>query len=270
VLRAVRFIGSGSICVLAVGCTITPDSGLVFFPQPYRLNPAADQLRTVQQHPLDLPRETAKQPFAEYRMEPGDVLQITPVKSDTLLEFPTSQTVQPNGTIDLATYGRIKVVGLTVDEIETAASNAIKAKTGKPDRVEVFQVKWTSKVFYIDGEVRSPGMYTLEGRETVLDGIFAAGGLNRRASHGNIILSRPTTPCGGRIVLPVCYDDIFQVGDSTTNYQLQPGDRIFVPTTTFADRFHKQKKPLPCNGPQTPTILPSTPCDPKGCSATAR
>ena len=29
---------------------------------------------------------------------------------------------------------------------------------------------------------------------------------------------------------PVCYQQITQLGDTTTNYQLQPGDRVFVPS----------------------------------------
>ncbi|HEY2909918.1 MAG TPA: hypothetical protein VGI99_06715, partial [Gemmataceae bacterium] len=34
---------------------------------------------------------------------------------------------------------------------------------------------------------------------------------------------------GCRIVYPVCYTNIVQLGDTTTNYQIQPGDRIYVP-----------------------------------------
>src|SRR4029453_9400152 len=51
-----------------------------------------------------------------------------------------------------------------------------------------------SKVYYVLGEVNAPGAFPLRGRETVLDGIVAAGGLNSNASRNNIILSRPTHP----------------------------------------------------------------------------
>src|SRR5207244_3519626 len=80
-----------------------------------------------------------------------------------------------------------------------------------------------SKVYYVLGEVNAPGSFTLSGRETVLDGILAAGGLNERASRRNIILSRPTHPDSCRVVLPICYYEIVQLGDTSTNYQLAPG-----------------------------------------------
>jgi hypothetical protein len=61
------------------------------------------------------------------------------------------------------------------------------------------------------------------------------------------------------MVLPICYRDIVQVGDTSTNYQMAPGDRIFVPTRSFCEELvpHKQDCP-PCGGPQIPcTALPS-------------
>ncbi|MCH5377848.1 MAG: hypothetical protein JJ992_28160, partial [Planctomycetes bacterium] len=36
-----------------------------------------------------------------------------------------------------------------------------------------------------------------------------------------------------RLVVPICYRHIVQLGDTTTNYQIQPGDRIFVSSLTF-------------------------------------
>jgi hypothetical protein len=63
-------------------------------------------------------------------------------------------------------------------------------------------------------------------------------------------------PDGCRIVLPVCYRQIVQLGDTTTNYQLQPGDRIYVPAMSFweqlcGDTKEEKKGCSPCNRPQT-------------------
>jgi hypothetical protein len=108
-----------------------------------------------------------------------------------------------------------------------------KDSTIKPINVRLNVAE--SAVYYVLGEVNSPGSYPIIGRETVLDGIMAAGGLSDRASECRVILSRPTPPSSCRIVLPVCYDRIVQLGDTTTNYQIQPGDRIFVGTRTLCD-----------------------------------
>jgi hypothetical protein len=35
------------------------------------------------------------------------------------------------------------------------------------------------------------------------------------------------------VTLPICYRQITQLGDTSTNYQLQPGDRIYVGTKTL-------------------------------------
>ena len=70
----------------------------------------------------------------------------------------------------------------------------------------------------------------------------------------SIILSRPSPPDGCRTVLPICYDQIVQLGDTSTNYQIQPGDRIYVPTRSMCESLKKKycrKKCLgPCQQPQ--------------------
>ena len=103
------------------------------------------------------------------------------------------------------------------------------------NKVSVRLVNWDSKRFYVLGEVNSPGSFNFVGNETVLDAIVQAGGLNSKANQHQIIVTRPT-PCDScRTVMRVCYQQIVQLGDSSTNYQLQPGDRVFVPSLTFAE-----------------------------------
>ncbi len=70
-------------------------------------------------------------------------------------------------------------------------------------------------------------------RETVLDALITAGGLSDRANDHKIILTRPMSAGQPRVILPVCYQQILQLGDTSTNYQLQPGDRIYVPSLTL-------------------------------------
>jgi polysaccharide biosynthesis/export protein len=76
------------------------------------------------------------------------------------------------------------------------------------------------------------------------------------ASEQNVVLSRPTAPEGCRLVCPVCYTSIVQLGDTTTNYQLHPGDRIFVPSKGALENLfpssHCRKDSGPCRQPQVP------------------
>src|SRR5262249_35525987 len=118
-----------------------------------------------------------------------------------------------------------------------------------------------SKVYYVLGEVHAPGAFPLTGRETVLDGILAAGGLTDRASRYKIILVRPTLPDSCRLVFPIWYQQIVQHGDTTTNYQLHPGDRIYVPTGCILDDFFAvfKKDEMECGKTGVPCVPPPTP-----------
>ncbi len=124
----------------------------------------------------------------------------------------------------------------------------------KQNEISVRLVNWDSKRIYVLGEVNSPGFFPFTGNQTVLDAIIEAGGLSANANHHQVIVSRPTK-CGScRIVMKVCYDQIVQLGDTSTNYQIQPGDRVFVPAVTFLDDL---KNTLSCNkNPQCPRCAP--------------
>lgn len=103
------------------------------------------------------------------------------------------------------------------------------------NQISVRLLNWDSKKIYVLGEVNSPGSFTFLGNETVLDAIIEAGGINTKANRHQIIVSRPSTCSSCRTVMKVCYDQLVQLGDASTNYQLQPGDRVFVPALTFGD-----------------------------------
>jgi polysaccharide export outer membrane protein len=69
----------------------------------------------------------------------------------------------------------------------------------------------------------------MTGSETVLDALAELKGLPAGTSRFRIWLARPTpgeAEC--RQVLPVDYMAITRGGSTETNYQLLPGDRLFV------------------------------------------
>ena len=131
------------------------------------------------------------------------------------------------------------------------------------NRVSVRVTNWDSKKIYVLGDVNSPGSFPYIGNETVLDAIIEAGGLSTKANHHNIIVSRPSS-CGEcRTVMKVCYDQIVQLGDASTNYQLMPGDRVFVPSLTFWDEV---KQTFRINDQECPSCSCHEGCNiPSGC-----
>jgi polysaccharide biosynthesis/export protein len=220
---------------------------------------AAKDLRAASGPPPGIARELEKLPAGPYIIEPGDVLLVQPASHDSPLRLHGDQVVLPDGTIQLGQYGHLGVAGKTLEIIEAEVNALFKARLPEGGVVIVRLVTRDSKVFYVLGEVNSPGAFPLRGRETVLDAIVAsAGGLNTNASRRYIILSRPTGPDSCRVVLPVHYNAIVQVGNTATNYQIRAGDRVFVPTKSFwEDCFGSNKDKKACA---------ETPCFPREAS----
>jgi hypothetical protein len=181
---------------------------------------------------------------------PGGATRFTLFPDRGPLMETTKAVRQPAGPLNLGKYGQVLVAGKTLRDIEALVRAVVKAQDKDPGPIVVRIGSRVSKVYYVVGEVNNPGAFQLQGRETVLDGLLAAGGLTDRASRVNIVLSRPTAPDSCRIVLPVCVREIVQLGDTTTNYQLAPGDRIYVPGKGFwealcgSDNKHVES---PCN-----------------------
>src|SRR5262245_12623905 len=227
----------------------------------HELIESAKAARAAAPVPAPLPRELDKRLLSPYVVEPGDVLLVQPASFTSKVRLPGDQPVMPDGTINLGAYGRIVVAGKTVDQIEGDVKAFIDAQEKSNETFSVRVVSRVSKVFYVLGEVNAPGSYPLAGRETVLDAILVAGGVTSRAALHKVTLSRPSPPEGCRMVLPVCYREIVQLGDTSTNYQIMPGDRIYIPSRTFCEElFHKEKDCPPCGGPQTPCgVIPHCP-----------
>jgi protein involved in polysaccharide export with SLBB domain len=241
---------------LAAGCT-GPGGRFTLFPDRQELTEQAQVLRAATPEPVAFPRELDKRVQGPYTVEPGDVLLAQPANLDSPVRLPGDQPVLPDGTIYLGRYGHLAVAGKTLVQIEADVNAVVGARVKDAGPITVRLVTRDSKVYYVLGEVNAPGAFQLRGRETVLDAILAAGGLNSSASRRNIILSRPTGPGDCRVVLPICYSEIVQLGDTSTNYQIKAGDRVFVPGRSLLEElWPKKQECLPCGAPQTPCALP--------------
>ena len=250
-----------AVSIACSGCS-GPSGGFTLFPTgDFLLSSTKELIKPVPPNAV-VPRELEKTVLSAYIIQPGDVLLVEPISLDSPLRFPADQTVLPDGTIDLARFGRLVVAGKTLEQIESDVQAAIKAIEKDASAVNVRLIDPQSAVYYVLGEVTSPGSYPLVGRETVLDALLAAGGMTDKASVCNIILSRPSAPCGCRTVIPICYKRIVQQGDTSTNYQVMPGDRIYVATRTLWESLN------PCANSRDCKNCPgrSCPC-PGACSA---
>jgi polysaccharide export outer membrane protein len=187
----------------------------------------------------DQARELAKVPLKPYVIEPPDELdvQIKPAPPDWNL---TTVTVQQDGVVDLGFLGDVYVAGLTLEEAEhriaqQAAEMDLRNDPEAPKkppryRVSVRLANNQSKYYYVIGTVTTQGRFPIRGNETVLDAILQAG-LRSNSLPEKAYLVRPHPVGGHDQVLKIDWCGIKDRGDTLTNYQLFPGDRVVVPGT---------------------------------------
>ena len=163
-------------------------------------------------------------------MEPPDILYIEVLTILPNRPLLGERLVRQDGTISLGYYGQIHVAGLTLVEIENKIRQHLKQYVENP-QVYVDVASFNSKVYYVLGQVQQQGRLPITGRETVLDALTLAGGLTNFAAYDKIHVARPNPGGGCDQILWVDYRAMAFCGDTRTNYQLVPGDRVVVPAT---------------------------------------
>lgn len=138
--------------------------------------------------------------------------------------------VFPDGTISLGPYGSVSVVGQTLDEIRMTVAEHLSQFFDHP-LVSVSVAAFNSKVYYIvmqgggmgDRLVRFP----CTGNETVMDALSQVNGLSY-VSSTRMWIARPDRDSRRSQILPIDWEAITRRADVETNYQLMPGDRLYI------------------------------------------
>lgn len=158
------------------------------------------------------------------------------VVSVSLAELGASQLVSgqylvgPDGTITLGSYGSVCVVGMTLDQATQAIEEHLSRELEDP-QVSVNVFAYNSLVYYVilQGAGLGDGVYRfpITGNETVLDAIAQINGLDQVSSK-RIWIARPTNRLGEVQILPVDWFAITEQAATNSNYQILPGDRVFI------------------------------------------
>ena len=139
--------------------------------------------------------------------------------------------VAMDGRVNLGTYGSVYVAGMTLDETRAAIEQKLTERLDDPE-VFVDVLAYNSKVYYIitqgaglgDDVTRQP----ITGNETVIDAVAALGGISQVSSTRMWIARPAPNGVGCEQILPIQWNDIAQGASTATNYQLMPGDRLFI------------------------------------------
>jgi len=191
-------------------------------------------------HEPHAPNEGNRISHPTYVIGPPDILQIDSLEGLLTQPVRGPHLVRPDGTVGVGTYGSVYVAGLTIEQARMEIAKVVHSrldptKKSLKDVMEGLSVDvlaYNSKVYYVItdrvgfGEVvqRIP----ITGNEMVLDAISQINGLPPEASKRKIWVARRTHGHSGDNILGVDYIGITQRGEMATNYQLVPGDRVYV------------------------------------------
>jgi polysaccharide biosynthesis/export protein len=158
--------------------------------------------------------------------------------------------VRPDGTISLGTYGSVYIAGLNLGQVKCVVEKYLSEYLVNP-QITVDMLSYNSKKYYVifDGGGYGQQVFPLPvtGNETVLDAISRVGGLAPVSSTRKIVLARPSpVQMGCNQILPVDWKAV-EMGSTATNYQIFPGDRIYVfanPLIAFDNRMAQVLAPV--------------------------
>ena len=139
--------------------------------------------------------------------------------------------IRPDGTVSLGTYGSVRVTGMTLPEVRKALEDHLSQYLLNPE-ISVDVQNYNSKIYYVVLDGGGAGQTVIRlpitGNETVIDALSQVNGLSAVSSQDRIWVSRPAPEGGCHQVLPVDWKAVVENADTSTNYQILPGDRVYV------------------------------------------
>ncbi|MDR3556657.1 MAG: polysaccharide biosynthesis/export family protein [Syntrophobacteraceae bacterium] len=191
---------------------------------------ACQSARTVAPALAGQPYHAAKPgPAPGVRLRSGDVIEI---KFAYAAQFDQTETVRPDGKIELPLAGEVVVEGKTPAQLREELMKRYSVQLKHPQLAVVVRGLYERRV-YVGGEVKKPGSVLMPGEMTALEAVMDAGGFNRQtAEAGNVIVVRNIA--GNMIGMSVDLKGALK-GERTRPFFLEPRDIVYVPRTHIAD-----------------------------------
>ncbi|WP_428152337.1 polysaccharide biosynthesis/export family protein [Brevundimonas sp.] len=174
----------------------------------------------------------------EYLLYPGDEIEVA---TPTATELTRTLRVGPDGRIALPLIGQAMAADRTLAELEYELSAAYASQLVRPVVEITLKTAGPMKV-WVDGEVRTPGVYDMNGDIDAYQAIIQAGGFLPSARPQQVALIR-RGPGSVRMMRVV---DLRQRRGEVI--ALRRGDVLYVPRSTLgelANFFTQVKAALP-------------------------
>lgn len=164
-----------------------------------------------------------------YKIGPYDVLDVSVFKVAEL-----SKTVQSSeaGTINLPLIGEMQAGGRTAREVERELTGTLGAKYLQNPQITVFVKEYNSQRVTIEGAVKKPGVFPIQGRMTLLQAIATAQGLGEFADSTVVVFRQQQ---GKR---SAAHFDVSSIRDgSSDDPELAAGDVVVAGKSALKEGF---------------------------------
>jgi polysaccharide export outer membrane protein len=156
-----------------------------------------------------------------YRVGPGDAINVYMYGNE---EADLALSINREGQLILPRLGPLSVAGLTFAEVKEVIEAKVASQLVATKAV-VSLGKLRSINVFLAGDVLAPGSYSVSGLSTVLQVLYAGGGITEIGSLRNILVKRR-----GKVVAKLDAYDILLRGDTSGDIRLASGDTVFVST----------------------------------------
>lgn len=140
----------------------------------------------------------------DYLIGPGDLLKIEVFRVAALTR---EVRVNANGQIALPLIGLLRAAGQTGEQLAADIASRLSKDFLQNPQVVVFIMEYTSQRVTVTGEVKSPGVYPIKGRMTLMQAVSGAGGPTTVANIRSVKVLRPE-PNGTRKTIEYSISDI--------------------------------------------------------------
>lgn len=172
-----------------------------------------------------------------YKIGPLDVLEVTVFKVPDLSK---SAQVADTGTINLPLVGEVPAAGKTAQELERDLTKRLGSKYLQNPQVTVFVKEYNSQRVTVEGAVKKPGVYPIRGRNSLLQFIATAEGLDP-SSDSTVVVFRQTN---GKRTAARFEIDAIRSG-TAEDPVIQSGDVIVAGSSAVKETFNNFLKLLP-------------------------
>jgi protein involved in polysaccharide export with SLBB domain len=165
-------------------------------------------------------------PIPATTLGPGDVFEVRVFQEPDLSGV---FRLAGDGSISFPLCGRIQLGGLTSTLATDQLTKCLAKGFLRDPQVSIFVREYNSKKIFVFGEVQKPGTFQYEDGMNIVQAITMAGGFAQHASKNSTSVTRLLDGTERRVKVAV--EDI-GLGRAE-NFNLRPGDIIFVPESLF-------------------------------------